>query len=45
MNTRSDRVYYLWLVPGAETTADRQLQTTIAELAERIEDDQSSSHT
>jgi 2'-5' RNA ligase len=33
MSTRSDRVYSLWLVPGADTTPRRQLRTTITELA------------
>ncbi|MDB9235510.1 2'-5' RNA ligase family protein [Halorubrum ezzemoulense] len=38
MSNRSNRTYSLWLVPGAETTARRQLQSTITELAERYED-------
>ena len=38
MSTSSNRVYSLWLVPGADTTARRQLQATIAELAAEHED-------
>ncbi|MDB2252219.1 2'-5' RNA ligase family protein [Halorubrum ezzemoulense] len=38
MNARSNRTYSLWLVPGTETTARRQLRATITELAERYED-------
>lgn len=38
MNARSNHTYSLWLVPGTETTAHRQLQATIRELAERFED-------
>ena len=38
MSVQSNRTYSLWLVPGEETTARRQLQSTITELAERYED-------
>ncbi|WP_158293462.1 2'-5' RNA ligase family protein [Halorubrum sp. SS7] len=38
MSNRSNSTYSLWLVSGAETTAHRQLQATITELAERVED-------
>ena len=38
MSARSNPTYSLWLVPGVETTAHRQLQAAITELAERVED-------
>lgn len=38
MSARLTRTYSLWLVPGTETTAHRQLQARIMELAERFED-------
>lgn len=38
MSTPSNRVYSLWLVPGADTTVRRQLQATITELAAGHED-------
>lgn len=38
MSNRSTRTYSLWLVPGTETPAHRQLRATITELADRVED-------
>jgi 2'-5' RNA ligase len=38
MSARSNRTYSLWLVPGTETTARRQLRATITRLADRYED-------
>lgn len=38
MSERSNRAYSLWLIPGADTTAHRQLQTTITELTAEHED-------
>jgi hypothetical protein len=38
MSNRSNRTYSLWLVPGVETTAHRQLRARITGLAERVED-------
>jgi hypothetical protein len=38
MSARSNRTYSLWLVPGTEATARRQLRATITRLADRYED-------